>query len=427
MTDFVYLIKEYIGLLNQFAICFILSKQNLKLSPFKLIAVSACFFIIEFICLKIFSNPLLSLCSIAIGLYIYNFLNNSKSTFILNSSTFILAVIIEAMIELFIEYTSLFGHHLILKNILIKLFILVTVLIIILIQKIFKMNNEAYNQIYLNLFLCIGFFVGLMIFLIVGLFGDKLIGATSIFLIVLAVLAIISDILIYYFYIRSEKQNINARETIQMKNEMIRLQQQRYNDMVESYSKIKKFRHDSKGYIATIQQFILNEDYSSLNKMVNDIDILLKNTDIVSCNNPNIGAIVNYFYNVFKRENIIFEFDYRVIAYVNMSSEHICSLFYNLLENAKEASMKAQDKNVKLMIKSKDRALIISLQNKINKKDFCLSALENRMTTKNDKSNHGIGLINIDTVVNTYNGQIEYEQKEDILHTTIILLDVIIK
>lgn len=427
MSNFTFLIKEYIGLINQFIICFILIKQQLKFSISKFVVVSILFFAIEYISLIIFDEPILFLTSIFLGICISVYLNISKSSVFFNASIFILAVIIEALLELFMEHITLFNFFSMFQDVFIKIFIFIIVIIILIFNSILRKDYDMISKTYLNSFLCIGLFVALMICLIVGIYENELSNITCILLIMVAISVIISDVLICYFYIRSEKENVNARVIIEIKDELIELQHQRYIDMIESYSQIKKFRHDTKGYIATIQQFILNEDYSSLRKMIDGIDGLLKNTEIVSCNNPNIGAIVNYFNHIFKEQNLKFEFDYRVIAFIDMTSNDICSLFYNILENAREASMKSKNKMIKLIIKSKDKALIILLENSINKDDFYLETLKRKKTTKNDKSNHGIGLLNIDTVVNSYNGHIEYELKNDILCTTIILLDVIVK
>ena len=80
MSDFAFLTKEYIGLINQFIICFILTKQKLKFSISKFIEVSILFFAIEYISLRIFDEPILFLSSIFLGICISIFLNISKSS-----------------------------------------------------------------------------------------------------------------------------------------------------------------------------------------------------------------------------------------------------------------------------------------------------------------------------------------------------------
>ena len=106
-----------------------------------------------------------------------------------------------------------------------------------------------------------------------------------------------------------------------------------------------------------------------------------------------------------ENSNIVFKIDINLSGECFMNDFDICTLFGNILNNAFEATMRLEN--------CQNKPIILKMS-KIN--DFYVLKETNYMTpskrrrenifetSKKDKENHGIGLKNIDEVVEKYGG-----------------------
>lgn len=108
-----------------------------------------------------------------------------------------------------------------------------------------------------------------------------------------------------------------------------------------------------------------------------------------------------------------------------MNSMDICSLFYNLILNAVEANLKIEDKRfIKLYIANIKNNVLIKIVNPIDE-NFNLDIIKENKTTKEDKENHGFGLITINNIISKYNGNIDYSIHDQYLIADITILNVL--
>ena len=144
--------------------------------------------------------------------------------------------------------------------------------------------------------------------------------------------------------------------------------------------------------------------------------------DIYNTNNIYISSILNSFDQSFIDNKIEFDLSYYIIGDLKMSSMDICSLFYNLILNAVEANLKIKDKRfIKLYIANIKNNVVIKIINPVND---CFNLKYNRRKKdikKEDKENHGFGLITINNIISKYNGNIEYSIDNKMLIVDITL------
>ena len=84
------------------------------------------------------------------------------------------------------------------------------------------------------------------------------------------------------------------------------------------------------------------------------------------------------------------------------SDSDLCAVVGNILENAFEASSKHKDPYIHFMIKKTDNQFVIECQN-----NYVVAPVfekGNLVTTKSDKSYHGIGTKTIRFIVDSYHG-----------------------
>ncbi len=167
-------------------------------------------------------------------------------------------------------------------------------------------------------------------------------------------------------------------------------------------------RHDFNNYISTIyglvylgkieeaKKYILNlsKDAADLNEVVNVY-------------HPVVGAILNMKKEKAARSKIEFNVDVDVPMKLPFDFVDLSTILGNLLDNAIEACERIKDIHPEIYVEiyMKDNYMIIKIENSKNDKiTFTNNQLVNRITTKKDKENHGLGLMNVRKAVNKYEG-----------------------
>ena len=102
----------------------------------------------------------------------------------------------------------------------------------------------------------------------------------------------------------------------------------------------------------------------------------------------------------------------------------ICTIFGNALDNAIEACQKIDA--------SDQRIIRISIQESINTLHICISnpvkskvniVNNNILTTKEDNTNHGLGLFSIKKVAKKYKGKVAITCDDDVFSLSILLIN----
>lgn len=105
-----------------------------------------------------------------------------------------------------------------------------------------------------------------------------------------------------------------------------------------------------------------------------------------------------------------------------MKTNHIYSLFSNLLDNAIESELKIEDKKsrlIRLSVSKQRNSVVISVENV----SFEVPKFKNGLpqTTKEDKFNHGFGTKSIRNIVEKYNGHLNFNWSNNVFFVKIVL------
>ena len=105
-----------------------------------------------------------------------------------------------------------------------------------------------------------------------------------------------------------------------------------------------------------------------------------------------------------------------------MMTNHIYSLFSNLLDNAIESELKIKDtasRLIRLSVSKQRNSVVINVENTCFESPKFLNGLP--QTTKEDKSNHGFGTKSIKNIVSKYKGYIDFSWANNIFFVKIVL------
>ena len=135
------------------------------------------------------------------------------------------------------------------------------------------------------------------------------------------------------------------------------------------------------------------------------------NMQSVDVNHPILNVVLNEKYRLAKRKDISLLFYANDLSELWLEEQDVVSLLSNLLDNAIEASEKLEgEKKIWIKLVKEKRQFVLSIRNPVS----APVVIENNEihTSKEDKSKHGIGLKNVQMILDKYHGMgmMRYEE-----------------
>lgn len=311
-----------------------------------------------------------------------------------------------------------------------NIFRLVLIMFIALLIKGTKINSRGKYSLenipwYIYMNIIFGFSSTLFPLLVVQTYHLDIKSVLSVVITIVAYINIIVSLISVWLFLRNKNEKEKYYLDNILKDKTLKLQEDYYKKIIDNYSNIRKFKHDIKGHLAVVNELINSKNYNEVNVYMGNMSEAITGKDIYNTNNIYISSILNSFDQSFIDNKIEFDLSYYIIGDLKMSSMDICSLFYNLILNAVEANLKIKDKRfIKLYIANIKNNVVIKIINPVND-CFNLNIIEERRTSKEDKENHGFGLITINNIISKYNGNIEYSIDNKMLIVDITLLSIL--
>ncbi len=222
----------------------------------------------------------------------------------------------------------------------------------------------------------------------------------------LLIIALSVDII--YFLLRLYIANSSYYITFMTHTETLKkqldFQIEHYKNYEEQANELIKFKHDYTSILTGIANLIQIEDYRAVNNVIGDALITLKHTTLSYykySNNIILDALLNDYAQRFERIGAKFSAS-SYIEIPHLNELDLIRLFNNILENAYEALLKhpiVNERTIAINTTIINDYLKISFKNTMNDKEA-----NTMITSKNDKLNHGFGLVIINEIIAKYNG-----------------------
>ena len=222
--------------------------------------------------------------------------------------------------------------------------------------------------------------------------------------------------------------NYNAKSYALIEKEYLEQfnEQQRvyYKLLLSKEDETRKFRHDISNELAYIKNLLLSNNYADalhiINEMNEDISVL-KRKDF-SIGNETMDIMLNYLL-VPVKEQCSVSVSGVIGSDINISPRDICIIISNLLTNAIEEVMSADNKKkmIKVVASRGRHSMRLIVENSISHIVNIDKKIGFPATTKTDKNIHGLGLKNVKKIVDNNGGLFELECKNDIFKAEIIL------
>ena len=227
----------------------------------------------------------------------------------------------------------------------------------------------------------------LYLFLAIGMIGSNLV-----------VIHLMQEIL--------EKEKALRVTTLVNQNQKNQLEA--YADGNKEYEQQRKKMHDYKNQLMTIQTLIKGEDYQTAlafaEKLTESISV---DMSAINTNHPVVNAILNQKYRSAKEKNVSMSLKLGDLHELKMKEEDIVIVLGNLLDNAIRECEKlladgAGGTLIFVKLVYEDDKMILSIKNPVREK---VEIVDN-IVQKEHGNGHGIGLLNVKSVVEQYDGDL---------------------
>ena len=210
-----------------------------------------------------------------------------------------------------------------------------------------------------------------------------------------------------YFFLQKVTNDTLLREQKKMIIQQLEHQKEKYSQTLKTYQKINGILHDTNKHMIYIDSLIQNGESKKASEYINSITNKIKTEySFINTKNLALDSILNNAANIAKNNNV--EFNMRVNVdedILNKLFEYdICIVLGNLLDNANNAVLECKEDNRVINIS------IVTSMTGIHIETSNTYIAKREKLEKEDGLIHGFGLINIQSIVDKYNGGITVEQ-----------------
>jgi two-component system, LytTR family, sensor histidine kinase AgrC len=236
-----------------------------------------------------------------------------------------------------------------------------------------------------------------------------------------AVLMLFANITVFNIYENQLKtsQQITALELANQKQE---IDHEYYKIIQSQYENSRLLIHDIKNHIAAIDMLASANDFLKIRNYISSIsDHYSLSNRIPISGNKMLDVIFNQKLEQCCSQGIKFIVQNEGVRLDFMDDVDLCAVITNLMDNAIEACILSEQKQIEISFYNRNNAfIVISMKNSCDTMPIIIN--HQFVTTKKGKANHGIGMLSIQKSISRYNGKIDcyYDEENHIFHSNIV-------
>lgn len=190
-----------------------------------------------------------------------------------------------------------------------------------------------------------------------------------------------------------------------------KLQQQHFQDTEERMRELKSVRHDFKKHMIVLRSLSRERKQEELDAYISNLDTnITLSTEIIDGKNSVVSAQLTHIKELCRKNDISFEY---VLQYkeIYMDPFDLNTILGNVLDNAYEASLKVEDRGsryIRIMIQQDAVKSSMTMITCVNYFSDTINQREGTLvTSKEDKLNHGLGIMKIEETAKKYEGRVD--------------------
>ncbi len=240
---------------------------------------------------------------------------------------------------------------------------------------------------------------------------------TMAMLICISVLIINLSICCFYHMMAESYRSIRENDIYRQQTYIY---QNQLDVIMESQERIRALRHDMKNHILALQMLLQKRDWEETSRYLSSMqDFMTNPSEYIATGNESIDSLLNY---KLQRANEVLD---KVAARVSIPEKLMLHSFDlnvvlgNLLDNAIEAAGQTEEKELNITIRLEKGILFLHMRNSCQ--GIGNGRIHHLETTKEDAANHGIGLGNVQRIIEKYHGEMELVCENRYMETDIIM------
>lgn len=207
----------------------------------------------------------------------------------------------------------------------------------------------------------------------------------------------------FYYMVRLLEKESQMQQ-LRLLQEQTQNQMKLYQNMKKRYEQQRRFSHDYKNQLSCIQGMIGSGQTKEAMEYISGLTGNFRQSEMcVNTEHAVVNVMLNQKYQEACDRGIVMTMVSSDLSGLTISEADIVTLLGNLLDNAIEACEKLDaNKVVQFKMVLEEGQLVLSIRNPVKEQ---VQIKDNRIaTSKRDKSQHGIGLMNVESVVRKNNG-----------------------
>jgi len=230
--------------------------------------------------------------------------------------------------------------------------------------------------------------ISLMVFLTIFQLDDKTIEtADKLMAVALGVGSVVFVVTAFVMLINTFSKNY-YKGISEINQKLIKSQEQYYVMLLQKEEETRKFRHDINNHLNCMRLLFEEKNYDELESYFDKIGAsVLELRPEVQIGNDLISAIIKDVSD--KYPEVTVEIIGRMPSSIRLDSTDICTIFYNLFDNAFAAAQSSKKKSVEISVKLLSENLFFTISNTVSHKvEIANNILK---TEKHDNKRHGFG------------------------------------
>ena len=245
------------------------------------------------------------------------------------------------------------------------------------------------------------------------LFYFPIVGRTFIFVMFVSIASSI-------FFDRYQVKHEKIEKDLAIQTQNILKEKEYIYKRISVDEKERKMRHDVRNNLDIVYGYLRDKKYEKAEDLVKELLGVVEERDaLIHIGNVSIDSVIDDKLSLAKEKNIIYEENAKNMYYGDIEINELALLIGLALDNAIEACEKVEENRyIYFEARNKKDYLVIHITNSIiphTKPRFY------KTSKLVDKMNHGFGVEEIKDIVKRYDGDIQYDTKEDRVILRIIL------
>ncbi|MHB8129247.1 MAG: sensor histidine kinase [Mobilitalea sp.] len=204
---------------------------------------------------------------------------------------------------------------------------------------------------------------------------------------------------------------------LNLANKQIVMQKEYYGTLSDQMKEIRKIKHDISHFIGVMSRLAEEGNFDKLKVFLSEYCERTEMDQLpVFCENTIANSIIGYYFLRAKESEIRFESKCNISEKVKISDSDLCIILGNALENAVHACRQMDLSMIRYVSIEAEIMKGLQLIKVKNSYQGQLEMNEGRYVSSKQGDSHGLGIQNIEKVVEAYNGLVKIEH-EDMVFT----------